>query len=167
MGKGERCGGRAGSQFTEKANQQTHHAQSKLEFRLDRGASNQIEVPSDLEMTMKLSRRPQRNAKATNELNRRTEGVSFNHVGGYRYRSATDLIREPEVAAQRLLKGEPIRRPRQLVRRYPRLKGCQLFHGGIIDACDTLTGTRNPHGGTETCSPALPFPFPHSPFPGV
>ena len=164
MGKGERCG-RTGSELAEQPDEQAHDTQSKFELRLDGAMHYEAQVSGDLELAVKLGRGAQGDPETSDALNRRAEGVSFQDVGRNRYGRAADLVGEPEMTTQRLFESESVRRARELVRANPRLQRRQLFHAATLSSTgsDAVTGiTRTV---AEKC--VSPFPFPHSPFPGV
>ena len=166
MGKGETCVRRASSELAEESHEKSEHALRQLQL-LFRSVGHEAQISGDLQMAVKLGRRAERDSEATNELHRRTERVSFNKISGYGYGRATDLIRQPEVAAQRCLKGEPVGRPRELLGALPRLEGVQLFHGNIMRARRREPGVVMLRTGAEKRRSSASFPFPHSPFPDV
>src|SRR6266550_829356 len=121
MGKGEWgkgngvCGVRAPS-FPKESNEESNDALGQRELGLAATVAQKIQVPGDFELAVKLRRGAKGNAETTNELKRCAEGVSFNHIGGYRYRCSTDLVGEAEVTTEGLLEGEPVGRTRHRIR---------------------------------------------------
>jgi len=116
---------------------------------------------------VKLRRRAERNAETADELESRAERVSFNHVRGYRYGRSSDLIGESEVTTKRFPKREPVGRTRQRIRALPSLKGSELPHDGNLGVRLGSRDIEFVQAGAKRCTSVLPFPFPHSPFPGV
>jgi len=118
-------------------------------------------------LTVKLRRRAERNAETADELESRAERVSFNHVRGYRYGRSTDLIGETEVTTKGFPKREPVGRTRQRIRALPSLKGSELPHDGNLGVRLGSRDIEFVQAGAKRRTSVLPFPFPHSPFPGV
>src|SRR6266853_3048408 len=131
------------------------------------GKGEKMQVPGDFKLAVKLRRGPKGNAETTNELKRRAEGVSFNHIGGYRYRCSTDLVGEAKVTTEGLSEGEPVGGTRQRIRALPGLKGRKLLHGANMVVYPHSRRIVFVQAGAKKRISVIPFPFPLFPFPGV
>ena len=167
MGKGEWCVWSSCAELPKESNQEPNDALGQLELGLTAAIAQKIQVPGDFKLAVKLRRGAEGNAETTDELKRRAEGISFNHIGGYRYRRSTDLVGEAEVTTERLSEGEPVGRTRQRIRAVPSLKGRELLHSGNLVVRLHSRDIVCVHAGAKRRISVIPFPFPHSPFPGV
>jgi len=167
MGKEEWCVWGSCAQLPKESNEESNDALGQRELGLAATVAQKIQVPGDFELAVKLRRGAKGNAETTNELKRRAEGVSFNHIGGYRYRCSTDLVGEAEVTTEGLLEGEPVGRTRQRIRALPGLKGRKLLHGANMVVRPHSHDIVFVQAGAKKRISVIPFPFPHSPFPGV
>ena len=165
MGKGEGCVWCSCAQLPKESNEESNDALGQRELGLAATVAQKIQVPGDFKLAVKLRRGAKGNAKTTNELKRRAEGVSFNHIGGYRYRCATDLVGEAEVTTEGLSEGESVGRTRQRIRALPGLEGRKLLHGANMVVGPHSHGIVFMQAGAQKRISVIPFPFPHSPFP--
>src|SRR3989442_2542364 len=94
MGKGEWCVWGSCAQLPKESNEESNDALGQRELGLAATVAQKIQVPGDFELAVKLRRGAKGNAETTNELKRRAESVSFNHIGGYRYPRSAGLVGE-------------------------------------------------------------------------
>src|SRR3989442_15976313 len=93
MGKGEWCVWGSCAQLPKESNEESNDALGQRELGLAAAVAQKIQVPGDFKLAVKLRRGAKGNAETTNELKRRAESVSFNHIGGGRDRRPTDSAR--------------------------------------------------------------------------
>src|SRR5437879_9400111 len=105
MGKGEWCVWGSCAQLPKESNEESNDALGQRELGLAATVAQKIQVPGDFKLAVKLRRGAKGNAETTNELKRRAESVSFNHIGGYRFRCPADLVARAGVTTGRRLGG--------------------------------------------------------------
>ena len=132
MGKGEWCVWGSCAQLPKESNEESNDALGQRELGLAATVAQKIQVPGDFKLAVKLRRGAKGDAETTNELKRRAEGVSFNHI-----------------------------------RALPGLKGCKLLHGTNMVVLPHSHDIVFVRAGAKKRISVIPFPFPHSPFPGV
>jgi len=71
------------------------------------------------------------------------------------------------VTTEGFLEGEPVGRTRQRIRALPGLKGRKLLHGANMVVRPHSHDIVFVRAGAKKRISVIPFPFPHSPFPGV
>src|SRR3989442_14443197 len=102
MGKGEWCVWGSCAQLPKESNEESNDALGQRELGLAATVAQKIQVPGDFKLAVKLRRGAKGNAETTNELKRRAESVSFNHIGGDRYRISAGTGGGAEVASVRV-----------------------------------------------------------------
>jgi hypothetical protein len=167
MGKGKWCVRGSCAELPKESNQESNDALCHLELSLAATIAQKIQVPGDFKVAVKLRRGAEGHAETTDELKRRAEGVSFNHIRGYGYRRSTDLVGEAEVTTEGFSEREPVGGTRQRIRALPGLKGRELLHGGNLVVRLHSRDIVFVQSTAKRRTSGIPFPFPHSPFPGV
>ena len=167
MGKGEWCVWGSCAQLPKESNEESNDALGQRELGLAATVAQELQIPGDFKMAMKLRRGAKGNAETPDELQRRAERISFDHVRGHRYRRSTNLIREAEMTTEGFSEREPVRRTRQRIRTLPGLKRRELLHGGNLVLHPGSRDIVFVRAGAKMHTSDIPFPFPHSPFPSV
>jgi hypothetical protein len=137
MGKGEWSVWRLRTELPKESNHESYDALCQLELGLAATVAQELQIPGDFKMAMKLRR------------------------------CSTDLIREAEVTTEGFSEREPVRRTRQRIRTLPSLKRRELLHGGNLVLRPGSRDIVFVRAGAKLRISDIPFPFPHSPFPGV
>src|SRR2546422_1328070 len=128
MGKGEWCVWGSCAQLPKESNEESNDALGQRELGLAAAVAQKIQVPGDFKLAVKLRRGAKGNAETTNELKRRAESVSFNHIGGDRYRCSTDLVGEGEETTEGGSGGEAGGRTRPRLLAIPGPQRRQMLH---------------------------------------
>src|SRR6266550_646550 len=122
----------------------------------------EVKAPDEVEMSSQLSRGPERDPQAANELLRGAQSVSLRHVHGDRDRGASDLIHESEMPVERGCHREPIRSLGELLRHTPSVQLLELSHRAKIEPRHASLGTSVLRTGYVFAQHVSRFPFPLS-----